>query len=267
MRVSALEADQVIARKEGPLGWLLFNNPARHNALSLDMWEAIPAIIARFDSDASTRVIIVAGAGRRAFVSGADISEFEQKRSSKAGAAAYNAVTERASHALLECSKPTLAMIRGWCIGGGVAVAICCDLRIAADNSRFGIPAARLGIGYPYAGVARLANVVGTSNAREMFYTARQYDAAEAHRIGLLNHVLPASELETYVRSYAATISQNAPLTLRAVKLCLNDYDKPAEARDVAGCQAAVDACSASNDFEEGRKAFMEKRQPVFRGV
>jgi enoyl-CoA hydratase/carnithine racemase len=256
----------MIARKDGAIGWMMFNNPARHNAVSVEMWEAVPEIIADFASDDAIRVIVLAGAGGRAFVSGADISEFEEKRASRDSVARYNDVADLATRAIADCAKPTIAMIQGYCIGGGVGIALCCDLRIASEESRFGVPAARLGIGYAYSGIARLADLVGPSFAREIFFTARQFDAAEALQMGLVNRVRPAAELETYVRDYANTISVNAPLTVGAVKLCVSEYLKNPDERDLAVCQAAVDACSHSGDYAEGRTAFMEKRRPVFRG-
>jgi enoyl-CoA hydratase len=259
-------AERMILRKEGAVGWLLFNNPARHNAVSLDMWEAVPRMIGELENDDAVRVIIVAGAGGKAFVSGADISEFAEKRSAPDTIAHYNATGERARDAIIACAKPTIAMIQGWCIGGGVGLALCCDLRIAADDARFGIPAARLGLGYAYSGIARLADVVGPAFAKEIFFTARQFGAEEALRIGLVNQVRPAAELEAFVREYAEAIGANAPLTVAAVKLCVEEYLKDPSARDLEACRRAVDACSRSADYAEGRTAFMEKRKPVFRG-
>ena len=259
--------ERMIARKEGSTGWMMFNNPARHNAVSLEMWEAMPRILTEFERDDDVGCIVLGGAGGRAFVSGADISEFAEKRSSRETIARYNAVAERASNALAACRKPTIAMIQGWCVGGGVGIALCCDMRIASDDSRFGVPAARLGIGYAYGGVARLADLVGPSFAKEIFFTARHFDAAEAAQMGLVNRVRPAAELESYVRSYAEAIGNNAPLTIAAVKLCVGEHLKDPEDRNLQACQTAVDACAASADYAEGRTAFMEKRRPVFRGV
>jgi enoyl-CoA hydratase len=258
--------ERMIAEKDGGVGWMSFNNPARHNAVSADMWAAIPDIVGEFERDDAIRVVVLAGAGGKAFVSGADISEFGEKRSSRDQILAYDAVAGKANDAIIRCSKPTIAMIEGYCIGGGLAVALCCDLRLAADNSRFAVPAAKLGLGYGYGGIKRLADVVGPSFAKEIFYTARQFDAAEALQMGLINRVRPAAELRNYVRDYATTIGGNAPLTIRAVKLCVDEVYKDASARDLDAAQRAVDACFASQDYVEGRTAFMEKRKPVFRG-
>jgi enoyl-CoA hydratase/carnithine racemase len=258
--------ERMIARKAGAVGFMIFNNPARHNAVSVNMWRAVTEIMGGFDGDEAIRAIVLAGAGNKAFISGADISEFEQKRASREAVLEYNAVAERANRAIAESRKPTLAMIRGFCIGGGLAVALCCDLRIASTNSRFGVPAAKLGLGYGFAGFERLADLVGPAYAKEIFFTARQFDAAEALEMGLVNRLCPEGELESYVEEYAATIAANAPLTVAAVKLCAKEYAKDPGERDLAACQAAVDKCFASADYIEGRTAFMEKRKPAFLG-
>jgi len=258
--------ERMIARKDGAVGWMLFNNPARHNAVSFDMWKAVPEILDEFAGDDAIRVVVLAGAGGKAFISGADISEFEQKRGSQEAILEYNAVGDRAHAAIFECKKPTIAMIQGYCIGGGLGVALCCDLRIASDNSRFAVPAAKLGLGYGFSGIKRLADVVGPSFAKEIFYTARQFDATEALQMGLVNRVRPVAELESYVGDYAARIGENAPLTIGAVKLAVSEWAKDPAKRDLAACQAAVDACFASEDYVEGRTAFMQKRKPAFKG-
>jgi len=258
--------DRMIARRDGAVGWMVFNNPARHNAVSIDMWKAVPEILGEFARDDTIRVVVLAGAGHKAFISGADISEFGEKRSSREAVEAYNAIGDQANRAIIDCKVPTIAMIEGYCIGGGLGVALCCDLRIAADNARFGVPAAKLGLGYGFAGIKRLADVVGPSFAKEIFFTARQFDATEALQMGLINRVRPAGELESYVADYAATIGGNAPLTIAAVKLCVTEIARDPAKRDLAACQAAVNACFASQDYIEGRTAFMEKRRPKFHG-
>jgi enoyl-CoA hydratase/carnithine racemase len=258
--------DRMIARKDGAVGWMVFNNPARHNAVSVDMWKAVPEILDEFARDGAIRTVVLAGAGHKAFISGADISEFGEKRNSREAVEAYNKIGDEANRAILECKVPTIAMIEGYCIGGGLGVALCCDLRIAADNARFGVPAAKLGLGYGFAGIKRLADVVGPSFAKEIFFTARQFDVTEALGMGLVNRVRPAAELETYVADYAATIGGNAPLTIAAVKLCVSEWARDPAKRDLAACQTAVDTCFASQDYIEGRTAFMEKRKPAFKG-
>ena len=208
----------MIAEKDGPIGRLIFNNPARHNAVSLEMWQAVAQIMEDFENDDAIRVIVVTGAGGKAFVSGADISEFKEKRANEEAAAEYAKISEAARVRLQETLKPTIAMIRGYCIGGGLATALSCDIRIAAEGSRFGIPAAKLGLGYAYDGISKLIDLVGPAYAREIFYTARQFTAEEALAMGLVNRVVPGDELEGYVKNYCDTIAANAPLTIRAAK-------------------------------------------------
>src|SRR5450631_4356149 len=193
------QTDKMLSRKEGGVGTMTFNNPERHNAVSLDMWEAAQGILADFATDKNIRVVVLSGAGGKAFVSGADISKFESERSSKEAIDRYNIAVDKANTAVYEFPKPTIAMIRGYCIGGGVGLAVCCDLRICSDNSKFGIPAAKLGLGYAFPGVKRLVNLVGPAFAKEIFYTARQFDAEEARIMGLVNRVVPQGELEAYV--------------------------------------------------------------------
>jgi enoyl-CoA hydratase/carnithine racemase len=263
----ATTTEKLLAHKDGAIGWITFNNPARHNAVSMSMWESIPKVLDAFERDPDIRLVIVKGAGEKAFISGADISEFKEKRSSKEATEAYNAAGDAANRALQEFPKPTIAMIRGYCIGGGCGVAIGCDMRIAAQDAQFAIPAGRLGLGYRYEGIRRLADLVGPAFATEIFFTARRFDAQEAKDMGLINRLVPVAELETYTRNYASLIADNAPLTLAAVKRSVLERYKDAELRDLQRCQAMVDACFASKDYEEGRTAFMEKRRPVFKGI
>jgi enoyl-CoA hydratase len=257
---------KMIAEKDGAIGRLIFNNPARHNAVSLEMWEAVAQIVEDFERDDNVRVIVVSGAGGRAFVSGADISEFKERRASEEAAAAYARISEGARLRLQETLKPTIAMISGYCIGGGVGTALACDMRIAAEGSKFGIPAAKLGLGYAYDGIKKLVDLVGPAHAREIFFTARQFTAEEALAMGLVNRVVPAAKLESYVNDYCAMIAQNAPLTVRAAKVAIREALKDESKRDLDLCKRLVDECFASADYTEGRTAFMEKRQPVFTG-
>jgi enoyl-CoA hydratase len=256
----------MIAEIDGPIGWMTFNKPERRNAVSLDMWEAVPEILHRFESDPLIRVIVLKGAGDKAFVSGADISQFEKARSSEEANAYYDRISELASKALAECGKPTIAMIRGFCIGGGLAIAIGCDIRIATADSKFGIPAARLGVGYGAPGVKKLVSLVGPSYTKEIFFTARHFDAAEAQTMGLINRVVPASGLEDYTRKYCAAIADNAPMTMSTLKRTVTEVQRGHEA-DWDVCDGLVKECFASQDYIEGRRAFMEKRRPVFRGM
>jgi enoyl-CoA hydratase len=258
--------EKLIARKEGAIGWIIFNNPQKRNAVSLEMWKGLGAALDEFTRDSAIRVVILKGAGDKAFISGADISEFEEKRSTLEAIEVYNASSLRAANLLRECPKPTIAMIRGYCIGGGLGVAADCDLRIASDDSRFGVPAAKLGVGYRYAGLKRLSEIVGSPFVAEIFYTGRQFDAHEALQMRLVHRVLPAVELEKYVLDYATTIATNAPLTIAAVKRSLLEMPKNPDAHDLALCQQLVDNCFESEDYIEGRTAFSEKRKPVFKG-
>jgi enoyl-CoA hydratase/carnithine racemase len=259
-------AEKMLSRKEGSVGYVIFNNPERHNAVSLDMWKMAGEMLDDFRSDNNIKVVVVTGAGGKAFVSGADISRFEKERSSEDAVKHYNEAVDKSYRAFHEFPKPVIAMIRGYCIGGGMGLATCCDIRIATEKSTFAVPAAKLGLGYGYTGLKRLVDVVGPSFAMEIFYTARQFTAAEGVTMGLVNRVVPDGELESYVKNYAEIIAGNAPLTIKAVKAVVSEMMKDEGKRDLKRAQDAVDACFKSRDYEEGRKAFMEKRKPVFTG-
>lgn len=261
-----LNTDRMIATVENGVGWVTFNQPEKRNAVSLDMWTAIPEIIAAFAMDTSVRVVVMKGAGDRAFVSGADISEFEEKRGTPEQVKVYEEATSAANVALRTLEKPLIAMIRGYCIGGGLAIALAADLRIAADDAQFAIPAAKLGLGYGYSGITELMHLVGPSYAKEIFFTARRFDATEAKSMGLVNRVVPVAELQSSTQSYAALMAANAPLTVRAAKAAVNEGTKDPSQRDLAVVDAMVAECFASSDYIEGRRAFMEKRLPQFHG-
>jgi enoyl-CoA hydratase len=261
------DTDKMLSRRDGRVGYVIFNNPERHNAVSLEMWAATAEILERFAKDDEVRVVVVTGAGGKAFVSGADISKFESERASMDATKVYNATVERANTGIYEFPKPTIAMIRGYCIGGGMGLAASCDLRIASDNSRFAVPAAKLGLGYSFSGLKRLIDIVGVAFAKEIFFTARQFDAEEARTMGFVNRVTPEAELETYVKSYADMIAANAPLTLKSAKFIANEVVKDESKRNLARCAELVEQCFTSNDYTEGRRAFMEKRKPAFTGT
>ncbi len=259
--------DKILSRKEDDVGHLIFNNPERHNAVSLDMWEAAEAVVADFRADAKIRVMVVSGAGGKAFVSGADISRFDKDRASKEAVERYAVSVDRAYTAFAEFPKPTIAMIRGYCIGGGLALALCCDMRIATDTSKFGVPAAKLGLGYNFKGIKKLVDLIGPSFAKEIFFTARQFSVAEALQMGLINRSVAPEELENYVQGYADIIGGNAPLTIGLVKYSVGEAVKSASERNLQKAEEMVAACFASTDYIEGRTAFMEKRKPRFTGA
>ena len=258
--------DKMVVEKDGAIGWIVFNNPERRNALTVEMWQAIPTILDHLEAESAIRVIALKGAGDKAFISGADISQFEQQRSSPEAVANYETIADRAMQRLLECPRPTIAMIRGYCMGGGVGVALSCDLRIAGESARFAIPAAKLGVGYRHGGLKSLINLVGPAFAKEIFYTARQFTAAEAAQMGLINRSVADDGLATYVRDYCETIATNAPLTIKAVKQTVAEITRNGTTFDHALCERLVEECFASEDYVEGRRAFMEKRTPIFRG-
>jgi enoyl-CoA hydratase/carnithine racemase len=260
-------SDKMLARSEGRVGYLIFNNPARHNAVSLDMWTAAIEILDRFASDANIGVVVVTGAGEKAFVSGADISKFESERASEEAVAHYNAMVEKSYMAFYQFPKPTIAMIRGYCVGGGVGLAVSCDMRICSEDARFAVPAAKLGLGYDFPGLKRLVDLVGPAFAKEIFFTARQFTAAEARDMRLVNRVVPGGELEAYVKDYAATIAGNAPLTVNSVKFIIGEVMKDESKRDMSRAAKLVEQCFASRDYVEGRRAFLEKRKPEFTGT
>ncbi len=258
---------EVLSRREGRVGYLIFSNPDRHNAVSLPMWRQAGDLLDTFAADASIGVVVLAGAGNQSFVSGADISRFDSERGSEAAARQYGAAVERVYAAVDGFPKPTIAMIRGYCIGGGLGLAVSCDLRIAAEHSRFAMPAAKLGVGYDLPGMRRFVNVLGPSFTKEMFFTARQFDCAEARAMGLLNRIVADAEIASFTQNYAETIAANAPLTIAAAKFIVGELAKDESARDLARCTQMIERCFASRDYEEGRRAFLEKRKPVFTGA
>jgi enoyl-CoA hydratase len=262
-----MASEKMISRTENGVGWMVFNNPERHNAISLEMWEAALEIMAGFRADPSVRVMVLTGAGGKAFASGADISKFKDERQEAAAVAHYQATTQKAYEAIQAMPIPTIAMIRGYCIGGGTAAAVCCDLRICTENAKFGVPAAKLGLGYGLQRARPLFDLIGPAYAKEMFFTGRNFDAREAEKMGLVNRVVADDQLEATVDEMAQTIAGNAPLTVRCAKIVVGELLKDPDQRDVAATERAVAACFASSDYKEGQAAFMEKRKPKFIGA
>lgn len=260
---SVRRVDDLLVERDGPLGVLTVNRPQRRNALTLALWRRIPEAIRSLDADPEVRVIVVRGAGGRAFVSGADISEFEQVRRDAATAEAYAGATELAYASLREARRPVMAWIGGACFGGGLALAMNADLRIAAHDARFAIPAARLGLAYGQPGVARLVDTVGAQVARRLLYTAEVFDAAGAHAAGLVDRVVDAEALEATGRAAALELAERAPLAVGYAKLAIQAH---LGAASLAEAEAAAKACFESDDYAEGTKAFLEKRPPRFQG-
>ena len=261
-----LDTDRMIAEVEDGIGWVVYNNPKRLNAVSLEMTEALPVIFDAFEEMGDVRVVVVRGAGERAFVSGADISEFEKNRSSEESRRIFDEKGKVASARIDAFTKPIIAMIRGYCIGGGLMAALRADVRIASEDAQFGIPAARLGLGYGYSGVAPLVHLVGPAAASEILFSARRFSADEALRMGLVNRVVAASALEPAVVDLAHRIADNAPLTVRAAKFAIRQCARDPDDRGLDEAARLVEACFLSEDYVEGRRAFMEKRRPAFRG-
>ena len=258
--------ERVQVRLNGNTLHIVFNNPQRHNALSVDMWGAVPPLLAQAEADERVRLVVFSGAGEKAFVSGADISQFEDKRAAREAVKQYEALAEDALTGIHRFSKPTLACIRGWCIGGGVNVAIACDIRIAASDAVFAIPAARLGLGYRYSALKNLVDLIGVGAAKDLFYTARRIDAAEAHRLGLVSRVSAPDALPALLAEYTGSIGENAPLTILAAKTIIGEILKPSPDLDAALCTELILRCFQSEDYAEGRRAFMDKRKPTFKG-
>lgn len=256
---------EVRVERAGHVGRIVFDQAARRNAITREMWDAIPAAAAEVDADPEIRVVILRGAGDEAFVSGADISEFETSRLGP-GAPAYNAATLLAFRAIGEIQKPVVALIHGFCIGGGAAIALKADLRYAADDAVFAIPPARLGLGYAVENVQSLIEVVGPANAREILLTARRFRAPEARALGLLHHVFPKAELDERVAARADAIAELAPLTLRSAKQVIGGLSRGADETGLAAMDASVTACFESEDYAEGVRAFLEKRKASFEG-
>jgi len=257
---------RMLAETEAGIGLITFNQPGKRNAMSVEMWGGLGEILDAFAADAAIRAVVLTGAGHKAFVSGADISQFEEQRGTEDARAAYDRLAGSGRAKLAAFPKPVIARIRGFCLGGGLAIAMQADLRIAAEDSQFGIPAARLGIAYGFDMVTKLVSLVGPAHARMLLYSGARIDAQEAQRIGLVNRVVSNEDLSDTVLDLARRIADNAPLSVAASKLSVAEAEKDAGARDMAAVQRAIAACFDSDDYREGRTAFLEKRVPGFSG-
>jgi enoyl-CoA hydratase len=258
--------DQLLVEVAGSVATVTFNNPARRNALTAQMRAALPGVLTALNADGDVRVVVATGAGEAAFMSGADISEFAAQRTAPADRAAFDRGQAALAEAWATLDKPVIAMIRGYCLGGGLLTALQADIRIASDDSQFGIPAARLGLGYAFSGVTGLITLVGPAKAAEILFSARRFSAAEALQMGLVNQVVPGDALHETVHGLASAIAGNAPLTVAAVKAAIREASRPAQERDLAHVNAMIEACFRSADYLEGQRAFAEKRPPFFTG-
>jgi enoyl-CoA hydratase/carnithine racemase len=252
--------------KRAAVGWIVFNQPAKRNAINGAMWRGIPAAMAQFDADPQVRCVAFRGAGTEAFSAGADISEFEKIRSQKAAVAEYDGLLDQVLHSIQGSRKPSVAMIYGYCMGGGLEVALACDLRYCGQSAQFGIPAAKLGLAYNVEGHKRLLETVGHARAREIMFLGRRYASDEAFHMGLIHRVVKDAELESCTSEILKTLSENAPLAIANSKTILEEYVKAQGAPDAKAMQAAIERCAKSEDYQEGRRAFMEKRKPAFTG-
>jgi enoyl-CoA hydratase len=262
-----MTTEKMLSRSENGVGYITFNNPEKHNAVSIEMWDALVTILNDFKNNKDIRVIVLNGAGGKSFVSGADISEFDKERSSKEALLNYNKRTRIVYELLETFPKPTIAMINGYCIGGGLNLAVCCDIRICSQKSKFAMPAAKLSLGYPFSSIKRLFDIMGPGMAKHFMFTADRINADEALTCGLVQKLVPEDTLEIFVNEYALTISKNAPLTIRAMKQIGIEILKNPDDRDLELCEELASVCFDSEDYKEGRNAFMEKRPANFKGV
>ena len=259
--------EKMLSRTQDSVGYIIFNNPEKHNAVSIEMWDALEKFLNQFREDKNIRVVVLEGAGGKSFVSGADISKFDKERSTKEAVLSYNKRTHKVYELLETFPKPTIAKINGYCIGGGLNLAVCCDIRICSEKSKFAMPAAKLSLGYPFSSIKRLFDIMGPGMAKHFMFTAEKISANEAVSCGLVQKLVTEENLETFVNDYAFTISKNAPLTIKAMKKIGIEILKNPLDRDLSLCDQLASACFDSEDYKEGRKAFMEKRTPNFKGL
>jgi enoyl-CoA hydratase len=257
----------LIVEKRDAVGWIVFNQPAKRNAINGAMWRGIPEAMAQYEADPEVRCVAFRGAGTEAFASGADISEFDKIRAQKSSVAEYDGLLDQVLHSIQDSRKPSVAMVYGFCMGGGLEVALACDLRYCGRSAQFGIPAAKLGLAYNVEGHKRLIETVGHACAREIMFLGRRYNAEDAFAMGLVNQVFHDAELESAVGGIIAQLCENAPLSIANSKTIIEEYVKASGAPDEANMTAAIERCAKSGDYHEGRRAFMEKRKPAFKGT
>jgi enoyl-CoA hydratase/carnithine racemase len=261
-----LSEGRLLVEKRGAVGWIVLDQPAKRNAINGAMWRGIPPAMTQLHADAEVRCIAFRGSGTEAFAAGADISEFDKVRSDRSAVGEYDDLLDRVLHSIQDSLKPTVAMIYGYCMGGGLEIALACDLRYCGSSAQFGIPAAKLGLGYNIEGHKRLLETVGHARAREIMFLGRRYAADEALAMGLVHRVLADAQLEPYVSEVIGTLCENAPLSIANTKTMLEEYVKSEGSPDAARMRAAIERCTKSADYVEGRRAFMEKRKPRFTG-
>ena len=256
----------LIVEKRGGVGWIVFNQPAKRNAINGAMWRGIPVAMQRFEADPAVRCVAFRGSGTEAFAAGADISEFEKIRSQRSTVAKYDGLLDQVLHAIQDSRKPSLAMIHGYCLGGGLEVALACDLRYSGESGQFGIPAAKLGLAYNVEGHKRLLETVGHARAREIMLLGRRYDARQALAMGLVHEIHPDNELEAFVDRVIGVLCENAPLSIANSKTIIEEFVKSSGLPDRKKMSASIARAAKSGDYQEGRRAFMEKRKPRFTG-
>jgi len=262
----SMSPGKLTVEKRGAIGWIVFDQPAKKNAINGAMWRGIPPAMQGFEADPEVRCVAFRGAGSEAFAAGADISEFEKVRADKSAVSEYDGLLDRVLHSIQDARKPSVAMIHGFCLGGGLEIALACDLRYCGQSAQFGSPAAKLGLAYNVEGHKRIIETVGHARAREIMFLGRRYPADEALQMGLVERVLPDAELESYVADVLKTLAGNAPLAIANSKTIIEEFVKSAGTPDEAVMHAAMERCTKSEDYKEGRKAFMEKRKPQFKG-
>jgi enoyl-CoA hydratase len=263
---SPLVSDDIVVQQDGPIATVILNRPRMRNAINLAMWAEIARLTEGFVRDDSVRAVVYRGAGTEAFASGADITEFPESRKDVETAQRYNATTAAAYAAVRECAKPTIALIHGFCMGGAMGLAMACDLRFAAEGSKFGIPAARLSIVYPPEAIGQLVDLVGPAYAKDILFSARTVSDREALAIGLIQRLVPPAELERTTYDYLALVADNAPLSVRGSKVAIEAYRAGLSEENRARLRTLSQQAVASEDYREGTRAFLEKRRPTFRG-